>query len=170
MPRHASIPEDHSTLWLQAPENNGIEVADSSRLLDSLGLELVHTCSKPLMDLIFVHGLGGTSRGTWSWKRERKNFWPAWLSQQEDLNKSRIFTFGYNAELSGQDTPLTILDFAKDLLFQMKTYSDGGGASEQTIGQVSIIETVRNTNNSKTSHRTLWYSLCILWGDWSRKR
>ncbi|PMD13592.1 NACHT and WD domain protein [Hyaloscypha hepaticicola] len=138
-PRHASIPEEHSNNRLQIPGRSETGVADSPRLLDGLGLDLVHTCSKPLVDLIFVHGLGGTSRGTWSWQRDRKNFWPAWLSQETDLCRSRIFTLGYNAEFSGQDTPLSILDFAKDLLFRMKTYSDGGGASDQPIGQNPLV-------------------------------
>lgn len=77
----------------------------------------------PILDLIFVHGLGGTSKGTWSWERDPVNFWPPWLGGDIELSKTRIFTFGYNASFSGQYTTFNILDFAKDLLFRIKTYS-----------------------------------------------
>lgn len=136
-PRHASISEGfpvRNQLHLQ--EHSGI--VEIPHLLDSLGLNLVHTCSDPTVDIIFVHGLGGTPRGTWSWQRDPKNFWPAWLSQEADLCKSRIFTFGYNAHVSGQGSVLNLLDFAKDLLLRMKTYSNGGGVNDQPIGKVSI--------------------------------
>lgn len=137
--RHASVPEEIPLgNRLQLQEQIGTGTVEIPHLLDSLGLNLVHTCTYPVVDLIFVHGLGGTSRRTWSWQRDPKNFWPTWLSQEADLCKSRIFTFGYNAEFSGQDSPLNILDFAKDLLFRMKTYSNGGGVNDQPIGKVGI--------------------------------
>ncbi|KAI0107446.1 hypothetical protein GGR51DRAFT_570813 [Nemania sp. FL0031] len=88
-----------------------------------LGLTMVYSSPDPAIDLIFVHGLGGTSMGTWSWNRDPANFWPIWLGNDRDLSRSRIFTFGYDAGLTGGSTGLGILDFAKDLLFRMKTYS-----------------------------------------------
>ncbi|CZT11979.1 uncharacterized protein RCO7_07986 [Rhynchosporium graminicola] len=64
---------------------------------DPDGLSLVHDCDAPLADLIFVHGLGGSSRKTWSFERDIKNFWPPWLGTERGFLNTRIFLFGYNA-------------------------------------------------------------------------
>jgi hypothetical protein len=136
--RHASVPEESPSSNRLQPQSHGNGTLETPPLLDSLGLSLVHTCTDPLADLIFVHGLGGASRRTWSWQRDPQNFWPTWLSQEAELCKSRIFTFGYNADFSRQDTPLNILDFAKELLFQMKTYSNAQSVNDQPIGKVSM--------------------------------
>ena len=106
-----------------------------------LGLTLVYTSQDPIIDLIFVHGLGGTSKGTWSWKRDPTNFWPLWLSNDVELSRSRVFTFGYNAALTGQHTSSNILDFAKELLFQMKTFSEDYQQNAVAIGKVSRQQT-----------------------------
>lgn len=134
--RHGSIPEGSPLTSRLQPEpyrstNNTLSV-------DTLGLTLVHTHLEPFVDLIFVHGLGGAPMKTWSWQRDPQNFWPAWLGQEAELCNSRIFTFGYNADFSGQHTSLNILDFAKELLFRMKTYSNVGSANDQPIGKVGV--------------------------------
>ncbi|KAF8858537.1 hypothetical protein BDZ45DRAFT_714474 [Acephala macrosclerotiorum] len=108
-------------------------------LLDNVGLSLVYTCGDPIVDLIFVHGLGGASIRTWSWKRDPQKFWPSWLGQEADVCNSRIFTFGYEADIFGDNTPLNILDFAKALLFQMKTYSNAQSVNNQPIGTYPLI-------------------------------
>jgi hypothetical protein len=110
---------------------------------DPLGLTLVYSLPNPLFDLIFVHGLGGSSKRTWSWERDTQNFWPPWLAQDEGLSRARIFTFGYNSGFSGQYTNLNMLDFAKDLLIRMKTFSGGlqfSGDRPPAVGEVSCSE------------------------------
>ncbi|XMA09563.1 hypothetical protein WAI453_002354 [Rhynchosporium graminicola] len=81
---------------------------------DPDGLSLVHDCDAPLADLIFVHGLGGSSRKTWSFERDIKNFWPPWL------------------------------DFAKDLLFQAHTYSHDDKEEDIPIGSHPMIFVVHS--------------------------
>lgn len=110
----------------------------NSSTTDSLGLTMVYASSDPKLDLIFVHGLGGTSRGTWSWERNPANFWPPWLGKDSELARSRIFTFGYNAAFTGQYTTLNILGFAKDLLFRMMTYSGEHQQDGVGIGKVCL--------------------------------
>ncbi len=117
-----------------APSSRTWQHDDSSSKSHYLGLTLVYSCPDPTFDLIFVHGLGGTSIGTWSWDRDPVNFWPTWLGDDVELSSSRIFTFGYNASLRGQYTTFNILDFAKDLLFRMKMYA--GGQIGTPIGKV----------------------------------
>ena len=49
-------------------------------------------------DIIFVHGLGGDSRGTWhpQGKRDDNNFWPRWLG--EDFTEYGIWSVNYQGE------------------------------------------------------------------------
>ncbi|KAH8728410.1 hypothetical protein GQ44DRAFT_784152 [Phaeosphaeriaceae sp. PMI808] len=107
-----------------------------------LGLSLIHTIPEPLLDLIFVHGLGGSSFGTWSWNHDPNNFWPSWFEDDLELARTRIFTFGYNSAFREEDTALNVTDFALDLLLRMKTFSDdsrsdyGGSIA---IGQLPIV-------------------------------
>ncbi|KAI4268566.1 MAG: hypothetical protein LQ337_007765 [Flavoplaca oasis] len=105
--------------------------AHDARTYDHLGLHLLHHIQDAVCDIIFVHGLGGSAAKTWSWKRDTAQFWPAWLSDDEQLYKTRVFTFGYNSNFRGSATNLNITDFAKDLLFHLLTFSHG---DSQPIG------------------------------------
>ncbi|KAL8907648.1 MAG: hypothetical protein Q9207_001300 [Kuettlingeria erythrocarpa] len=102
------------------------------------GLNLVHHAEKHNIDLIFVHGLGGSSYKTWSWNRDIDYFWPEWLLSDPHLASSRIFTFGYNANLKGPSSNLNINEFAKDLLTRMMTFS-GGPMPSPNIGTNPIV-------------------------------
>lgn len=104
--------------------------------MDPLGLTLIHCPDDPILDIIFVHGLGGTSFGTWSFEHNTDNFWPIWLGDDQELRKSRIFTFGYFSAFTNVQTTLNILDFAKDLLFRMRTFSSEGQMDNSPIGKV----------------------------------
>ncbi|TGJ88493.1 hypothetical protein E0Z10_g353 [Xylaria hypoxylon] len=65
-------------------------------------------------DLIFVHGLGGGSRRTWT-KDSPSTFWPGeWLPQDEAFRDIRIHTFGY--DIFSQTLPHSIPDLANSLL------------------------------------------------------
>jgi WD40 repeat protein/pimeloyl-ACP methyl ester carboxylesterase len=82
-----------------------------------LGLTTLH---KPLgsvvADIIFVHGLGGGSRKTWSKNENPELFWPAeWLPNDQDFRNVRIHTFGYDSNYD-KSSILNVHDFAKSLL------------------------------------------------------
>ncbi|KAI0444621.1 hypothetical protein F4803DRAFT_511376 [Xylaria telfairii] len=92
-----------------------------------------------MVDIVFIHGLGGTSLRTWCKDRELEFLWPKlWLPKEGDLSVARVLTFGYNAHFSNrrQQAALNINDFAADLLYSMKYGSDEGG---EKLGQVPII-------------------------------
>lgn len=72
----------------------------------------------------------------WSWKRDVTSFWPTWLGDNDDLSSFRIFSFGYNANIKGAATNLNTIDFAKDLLFSMLSFS--GRSQDGTEGSFSI--------------------------------
>jgi len=132
---HSSIPEIGLSSRPHQQIRRKLEVPPR---IDSLGLSIVYTCEDPVTDIIFVHGLGGSSTRTWCWDRDPQNFWPPWLGEEADIDRSRIFTFGYNANFVGEDTPSNILDFSKDLLFRMKTYSNAQSVNNRSIGEVRV--------------------------------
>lgn len=105
---------------------------------DPLGLTLVHSPPTITADFIFVHGLGGTSKKTWSWNRDLQYFWPAWLPTETELSTVRIFSFGYNADFRAPENASNIIDFAKDLLFSLLTYSGEESAQAGSIGSVRL--------------------------------
>ncbi|KAI0205358.1 hypothetical protein F4808DRAFT_411405 [Astrocystis sublimbata] len=108
---------------------------------DPLGLTILHTpeTGKRVVDILFIHGLGGTSLRTWCKNRELEYLWPQkWLSQETDFAPARILTFGYNANFSArkQQCVLGINDFAADLLYCMKySFSEVG----DKMGEVPIV-------------------------------
>lgn len=93
----------------------------------TLGLNVVYTPDHGhKADIVFIHGLGGTSRWTWSKNKDPELFWPlTFLALEPELCLARIMTFGYNATLRKAGVArLSVLDFAKDLLFYLKYAKD----------------------------------------------
>jgi hypothetical protein len=138
--RHASFagsaPSNYISQVAHRDNANANANATPAASSDAFGLTLVHDTDHPVADLIFVHGLGGSPMRTWSYNRDIQNFWLPWLGSEPGLSDSRIFTFGYNAHFAQQSTTLTILDFAKDLLFRLKTYCSASDDEMKLIGQV----------------------------------
>ncbi|KAL8916035.1 MAG: hypothetical protein Q9208_008736 [Pyrenodesmia sp. 3 TL-2023] len=113
------------------------------RRADPLGLNVIYAPNEgiPTVDIILVHGLGGTSQKTWCRNRDAEYFWPEkWLPSEPGFQQARILSFGYNAHFasSGRENILNIADFAKDLLFGMK-YSLDHKSQELGIGRAPII-------------------------------
>jgi hypothetical protein len=68
--------------------------------------------------IVFVHGLGGSSIGTWT-HSETNSFWPTWLVEKKGFENVRVTTFGYDAGWSNITAPrnaLGIAGFANQLL------------------------------------------------------
>jgi pimeloyl-ACP methyl ester carboxylesterase len=83
-----------------------------------MGLNLLFEPSEPLVDLIFVHGLRGGSRKTWSKTNDPYHYWPtAWLPRDPEFKNVRIHSFGYNSDWGEtKQSFLNIHDFGKSLL------------------------------------------------------
>ena len=68
----------------------------------SFGLNTLYTPSSAsaVADLIFVHGLGGGSRSTWTKSGDPALYWPKeWLPYDEAVQDVRIHSFGYDSNL-----------------------------------------------------------------------
>jgi len=113
----------------------------ANQAADPLGLTVIYEPERdPSADIIFVHGLGGTSCATWCYNRDPEFFWPEkWLPLEPGMQTARILSFGYNAQFAAPGAaPVTgISDFAKDLLFGMK-FAKNEGLEELGIGEVDI--------------------------------
>ena len=112
-----------------------------SDLRDPLGLQILHNPKNGRkVDIVFVHGLGGTSRLTWSKNKDLELFWPlTFLPSEPDICQGRILTFGYNGSFfkSNARNSATVLDFAKDLLYDLK-YAKDENRGDLEIGSVGI--------------------------------
>ncbi|XXG98090.1 hypothetical protein Hte_004409 [Hypoxylon texense] len=88
-----------------------------------LGLTLLFSPSEPHVDIIFVHGLGGGSRKTWSKTSSLSHFWPQeWLPKDAAFKDARIYSYGYNSDyVKGKDNCLNIHHFGKSLLGEIGT-------------------------------------------------
>ena len=72
-------------------------VADSR---DASGLRALHDPRDVFVELIFVHGLRGDYRETWTYNNDAATFWPLWLPEDAEgyFSHVRIHSFGYNAD------------------------------------------------------------------------
>ncbi|KAK4118645.1 hypothetical protein N657DRAFT_659477 [Parathielavia appendiculata] len=79
---------------------------------------------EPLVDIVFIHGLGGGSRKTWSYSSQPHHYWPrSWLPADNDFLDVRVHTFGYKADWGERrDSILDIHDFAQSLLGALRNH------------------------------------------------
>lgn len=141
--RKASIQSNISDVYGNLMPSSSSAIArqrSQDRRSDPLGLTVLYTPEPGTrtVDIIFIHGLGGTSVRTWCRNRDPSNLWPKhWLPDEADMSTARILTFGYHAHFSSkkEQTSLTLNDFANDLLFRMKYDEE----TEERLGQVPIV-------------------------------
>ena len=99
-----------------------------------LGLNLLYAPSEPLIDFIFVHGLRGGSRKTWSKTEDINHYWPQqWLPLEPRFKNVRIHSFGYNSDWGERkSSTLTVHDFGQALLGEILNSPDLSGRNENT--------------------------------------
>ena len=99
-----------------------------------LGLNVLYAPSEPLIDFIFVHGLRGGSRKTWSKTEDINHYWPQqWLPLEPRFKNVRIHTFGYNSDWGERkSSSLTVHDFGQALLGEILNSPDLSGHDENT--------------------------------------
>ncbi|KAK4135706.1 hypothetical protein BT67DRAFT_258397 [Trichocladium antarcticum] len=84
----------------------------------ALGLTLLHEPSEPRVDFIFVHGLNGGSKRTWSATSDPSTYWPKeWLPSEAGFRHVRVHSYGYDSDWTkSRQSTLTIHDFGQALL------------------------------------------------------
>lgn len=142
------------------------------RVPDKSGLQVIYQPKAPApLDIIFVHGLGGASRRTWSKYQDPKLFWPQqWLPLEPEICTARILSFGYDASfrVGGPRSVSNITDFAKDLLFALKFgYNDDTESLD--IGRVGA-ELFLIYSTILKVWRFPSYSWFIPWAAWLSRR
>lgn len=103
-----------------------------------LGLNLLYSPTTPEIDFIFIHGLGGNSRKTWSKSSLQSHFWPKeWLSKDPAFKNVRIHSYGYDSHyLKGKDDCLNVHHIGKSFLGALSTspYIMNSGTDIVVIG------------------------------------
>jgi pimeloyl-ACP methyl ester carboxylesterase len=115
---------------MAATPSIGVDVSKGS-----LGLNLLHSPACPVVDFVFVHGLGGGSRKTWSKTSAIEDYWPQeWLPKDPSFKHVRVHSFGYNSDWGkGKDNCLDIHHFAKSLLGELITSPVLGNDKTQIV-------------------------------------
>jgi len=87
---------------------------------------------------------------TWSKDHNLDFFWPLkFLPHETDINEARILTFGYNANFrpgSGKNK-MSVLDFAKDLLYDLKYGQDESAEELEDLMMGEVSTTVQSLSN-----------------------
>ena len=136
----------------------------NSNLRGSLGLTTIFDPSDPLIEYVFIHGLGGGSTKTWCLQPDLSYFWPKeWLPHHPSFRNVRIHTFGYDSdwEQKGGATCLDVQDFGQALLAGMRNSENFGTVSMHRRGILSC---------QLTGFRITLYLSGIAWAVLWRKR
>ena len=118
MERHISHASGSSRSFFSRTSARRDEIAETSQTVKGpLGLNTLYVPADiTAADLVFVHGLGGGSRSTWTKNGEPSLYWPKeWLPNDPGFRDVRIHSFGYDSNWE-KESSLNIHDFSKSLL------------------------------------------------------
>lgn len=84
---------------------------------------MIHLPEQAVLDVVFIHGLDGDGRKTWS-RKDAESFWPEWLAAE--LEGVAVFTVGYDAWSSGwRGRSMPMQDRAVNLMAQLQNHGIG---------------------------------------------
>lgn len=86
-------------------------------------MNILYTPRHSLFDFVFVHGLGGGSRKTWSKSESVDHYWPGeWLPSDPDFENVRIHSYGYNSNwVKDKNNSLNLHHIGKSFLGELAT-------------------------------------------------
>jgi pimeloyl-ACP methyl ester carboxylesterase len=83
----------------------------------------VDNAERAVLDVVFVHGLNGNARETWS-REDQRSFWPQWLAA--DVADVAVWTVDYDAWSSGwRGRSMSMQDRAINLLALLQSHDIG---------------------------------------------
>ncbi|KAL8993737.1 MAG: hypothetical protein Q9169_006119 [Polycauliona sp. 2 TL-2023] len=118
MGRHKSITSTFNrSIFLRKNDKYDENAKHSKNAKGPLGLNTLYVpADDTTADLVFVHGLGGGSRSTWTKNGESSLYWPQeWLPNDPGFRDVSIHSFGYNSNWE-KESSLNTYDFSKSLL------------------------------------------------------
>ncbi|KAF3481668.1 uncharacterized protein GIQ15_04427 [Arthroderma uncinatum] len=101
----------------------------------AIGLHLLYSPPDPIVDFIFVHGLDGGSRKTWSKTESDSHYWPKeWIRNEPAFAKKvRVYSFGYDSACGPmKKSTLTLFDFSLELLSSLSNCSSMRDTGDRT--------------------------------------
>ena len=103
--------------------------------IGSIGLTSLFVPEEVFADFIFVHGLKGGSRKTWSFSPDPAHYWPKeWLPGDPDFKHVRIHTFGYHSDWGEtKGSNFNIHDFGQNLVEEIQSSPTIGRSHEVPI-------------------------------------
>ncbi|KAL7945337.1 hypothetical protein V8C42DRAFT_54964 [Trichoderma barbatum] len=122
------FPAAIKTLHARVAHTNTEASEEESQETDPLGLCTLYDPAprNAVADIIFIHGLGGSSRKTWSNSSSQRSFWPQdWLPVERGFEDVRVHSFGYRADWGKkwqQQSILNIHDFAESLIGGLRNH------------------------------------------------
>lgn len=122
------FPAAIKTLHARITHTNSDVSEDKNQETSPLGLTTVYDPAprNAIVDIIFIHGLGGSSRKTWSDSSRPGSFWPQdWLPFEQGFEDVRVHSFGYRADWGKkwqQESILNIHDFAESLIGGLRNH------------------------------------------------
>lgn len=103
-----------SRLGTASSSTSAVDFQDDDGQIGRLGLTTLCKSPHPLAPvahLVFIHGLGGGSRKTWSFSDDPNHYWPqAWLPVDRDFEHVCIHTFGYNSDWGDRRQSVSSVD------------------------------------------------------------
>jgi hypothetical protein len=114
-----------------------------------LGLRVLHEPhpqATTVVNIIFVHGLGGSAISTWTSATASQTFWPTLLHEDSRLASARISTFGYDADFKNvlaAKNALGIADFADQLLDGLDSYYGKYG----DVSPPNLVKLIQDSHN-----------------------
>jgi hypothetical protein len=124
-----------------------------------LGMTLLHEPSEPRIDFIFVHGLRGGSRKSWSFSPDPAHFWPKeWLPNETGFEHVRVHSWGYDSDWTlRKASRLTVHDFGQALLADIHNapaLRENGEVSQM----LSVLTVTERTTECLIVQRCRWSS------------
>jgi hypothetical protein len=152
-----SSPERVSSMRALFRTLTGRKTSESAEETGVTGLTTLYesqgSANHATADIIFIHGIGGGSRSTWTLNGDPSTFWPLeWLPQDTTFRDTNIFTFGYRLwPKSAASSVVDIYGIARSLLFWI---SESSGIDEgEEVCCALPAYTTRSTNDDRVRPR-----------------
>lgn len=116
------------------------------------------SAEEALGDVIFIHGLDGDQRGTWTSSDPTRSYWPLMLS--EELPRIRVFSLGYKVHsTSWTGNTMPLVDRAINVLSLFEAYGLGQLPSIficHSLGGLLVKQMLRQT---QSAYNPAWKAL-----------